>query len=295
MSGPQRVVIALDVGGSAIKSGLVSADGRVAHQERAPIDSGGPAELIVATLQAAIERQLALLGRIGRTGLAGVALGFPGPFDYANGVCYIPAGQHKYEAIYGLNLRAELGARLGLDGLPIVFRNDAEAAIVGEARYGAGRGHDRLLGITLGTGLGAAFLDRGAPVRAGGRVPPNGELYAEPYRGAIADDTFSARGLRARLLAADPSAGDLAAAAAAAQAGSAALRAAFAEFGADLGAFLAPYVSAFGAEQVLVLGGLAHALDLFGPSLSAALPVPARPGALGADAALLGAANLLLA
>lgn len=294
MSGPQRVVIALDVGGSAVKSGMVSADGQVAHQERAPIDSSGSAGLIVSTLQAAIERQLALIGRAGRTGLAGVAFGFPGPFDYANGVCYIPTGQQKYEAIYGLDLRAELGRRLGLDGLSIVFRNDAEAAIVGEARYGAGRGHNRLLGITLGTGLGAAFLDRGAPVREGARVPPNGELYAEPYRGAIADDTFSARGLRARLHAADPSADDLAAAAAAAQNGAPELRAAFAEFGAELGTFLAPYVSKFGADMVLVLGGLAHALDLFGPSLAAALPVPARPGALGADAALLGAADLLL-
>jgi glucokinase len=285
------MAIALDVGGSSVKSGVVRAGGQVSYRAYAKLDATGPAEAIIAALQAAIERQLR---RADRAWLRGIAFGFPGPFDYPSGVCYIPSGQHKYEAIYGLDLRAALRARLGMGDIPIVFRNDAEAAIVGEARYGAGRGYARVLGITLGTGLGAAFLANGVPVRAGDRVPPNGELYAEPFRGAMSDDTFSSRGLRARLQALDPAAGDVAAAAAAATAGDARLRAGFAAFGADLGAFLEPYVRRFGAEAVLVLGGIARALELFQDSLAAALTVPAVAGALGTDAALLGAAEPLL-
>jgi hypothetical protein len=158
----------------------------VSRRAYAPIDSSGAAEQIVAALQAAIERHIR---RIQPHSLRGIAFGFPGPFDYPNGVSYI-RGVQKYESIYSLDLRAALRERLGAGDLPIVFRNDAEAAIVGEARYGAARGYDRLIGLTLGTGLGSAFLELGAPVRGGERVPPNGELYAERYRGAMADDLF---------------------------------------------------------------------------------------------------------
>jgi hypothetical protein len=60
-----------------------------------------------------------------------------------------------------------------------------------------------------------------------------------------------------------------------------------------LGAFLAPYVRDFGAEIVLVLGGIARSLALFQSDLASMLPVPVVAGALGTDAALLGAADLL--
>jgi glucokinase len=284
-------VIALDVGGSSVKSGVVRAGGRVHRRAYAPIDSSGTAEQIVAALQSAIERHMR---HIRRGTLRGIAFGFPGPFDYSRGVSYIGDVQKKYDAIYGLDLRAALRGRLGVGDLPIVFRNDAEAAIVGEARYGAARGYDRLIGVTLGTGCGSAFLERGTPVRSGDRVPPNGELYAELYHGAMADDLFSARGLRARLQATDPAIDNLANAAAAALAGDTRLSAGFAAFGSDLGAFLAPYVRDFGAEIVLVLGGIARSLGLFQSNLASMLPVPVLAGALGTDAALLGAADLLL-
>ncbi len=291
MSAGIAAVIALDVGGSSVKSGVVRADGRVQHQAQTPIDSSGAAELIVTTLQSAIERQLQ---QVERGILRGIAFGFPGPFDYAQGVSYIGGVQKKYEAIYGLDLHTTLRQRLGVGDLPIVFRNDAEAAIVGEARYGAVRGYERLIGVTLGTGCGSAFLERGTPVRSGDRVPPNGELYAEPFGRAIADDVFSTRGLRTRLQAIDPTIDDLAHAAGAALAGDTSLRAGFAAFGSDLGTFLAPYVRDFDAEVVLVLGGIARSLALFHTSLARMLPVPAVAGTLGADAALLGAADLLL-
>jgi hypothetical protein len=50
---------------------------------------------------------------------------------------------------------------------------------------------------------------------------------------------------------------------------------------------------AFAAEAVLVLGRIAGAMDLFGPSLRQALSLPALPGERGPEAALLGAADLL--
>jgi glucokinase len=71
-----------------------------------------------------------------------------------------------------------------------------------------------------------------------------------------------------------------------------ALAQAFASFGADLGAFLRPFVSDFGADAVLVTGGITEAWGHFAPSLRRALSVPVLKGTLGTRAALLGASAL---
>jgi glucokinase len=284
------LVIALDVGGTSVKSALVAPGGRVVGEPAVtPIHSSGEAERILETFVRIISTYL----RQAQTSpVLGVAFGFPGPFDYPAGICLIE-NVEKYQAIYGVDMREALRARLDLGDLPVLFRNDAEAAVVGEARYGAGRAYRRLIGVTLGTGCGSAFLVDGAPVTSGPGVPPNGWLYPVPFRGLRADDVFSRRGLEARLRSAGVMERDVKDAAAAARAGEVGARRVFEAFGADLGTFLNSFAAAFAAEAVLVLGRIAGAMDLFGPTLRQALSIPALPGERGPDAALLGAADLL--
>jgi glucokinase len=287
---PGARVIALDVGGTSVKSALVAQRGCVIGEPTiTPIDSSGGAEGILETFTQIIRTHL---GQAPSSNVIGVALGFPGPFDYAGGICLIE-GVEKYGAIHGVDIRSALQARLHLRDLPILFRNDAEAAVLGEARYGAGRDYRRLIGVTLGTGCGSAFLVDGLPVTSGPGVPPNGWLYPILFGGIRADDAFSRRGLEARLQAAGVTERNLRAAAAAARAGNAAARQVFESFGADLGTFLNAFAVAFAVEAVLVLGRIAGAMDLFGPFLRRALSVPALPGERGSEAALLGAADLL--
>jgi glucokinase len=287
---PSERVIALDVGGTSVKSALVAPGGQVIERPSITlIDSSGEADSILTTFAQIIR---AHLGESQTSDLIGVALGFPGPFDYAAGICLIQ-GVEKYGAIYGLNMRDALRARLDLGDLPILFRNDAEAAVVGEARYGAGQDYRRLVGVTLGTGCGSAFLVDGIPVTSGPGVPPNGWLYPVLFRGLRADDVFSRRGLEARLRAESVTERNVKDAAEAARAGDAGAHQVFETFGADLGTFLNSFAVAFAAELVLVLGRIAGAMDLFGPPLRQALSVHALPGERGPDAALLGAADLL--
>jgi glucokinase len=280
-------VIALDVGGSSAKSAVVVPGGQVlgAVQE-APVDSAGSADAILGSLARAIANHLADVVP------AGIGLGFPGPFDYAAGISWI-TGVEKFEALYGLDVRRGLRQRLGLADVPMFFRNDAEAAIVGEASYGAGQGRQRLIGVTLGTGLGSAFVVAGQPVTSGPGVPAQGWLYPVLFRGQRADDCFSRRGLLARLQAAGMARADVKPAADAARRGERAIRQVFASFGADLGTFLDPFAVAFGAEAVLIAGGLAGALDLFLDPLQQAVSVPVLPARRGAEAALLGVAELV--
>jgi glucokinase len=286
MSEAAARVIALDVGGTSVKSGIVAAGGVVIGPAvLTPLDSLGRAEVVLDALAAIVRGHLPSAG--GQS-LAGLAIGFPSPFDYDTGVCRI-RNQNKFDALYGVNVRDALRSRVPCDLAPIVFRNDAEAAIVGEARYGAGRPYTRLVGVTLGTGLGSAFVVEGQPVK----IPEEEWLYRKPFHGIRADDWFSRRGIEARLVAlgAPP---DVRAAAEAARAGDARIRGVFTDLGGELASFLGPFVDAFGAEVVLVMGRIAGAFDLFGPGLSKGLGVLALLTERPDEAALLGAAELLL-
>jgi glucokinase len=65
----------------------------------------------------------------------------------------------------------------------------------------------------------------------------------------------------------------------------------FREFGEDLGQFLRPFVYDFNADVLIVLGGIANALNYFRSELEAQLDIPVYPGNFQ-DAALLGVTKL---
>ncbi|MBL8148119.1 MAG: ROK family protein [Anaerolineae bacterium] len=293
------VIIALDVGGSSVKSGLIDPewlrhppDPFPITQIRAsttPVQTEAAAPVVLGALASVIRLEMA---NAGERPVMGVGFGFPSPFDYERGICLIDH-IYKYQALYGMDVGAALREKLGLPDLRITFRNDAEAAIVAEAVFGAGRPYRRVIGLTLGTGLGSSFVIDGVRQTSGPGVPAQsgGFLFPEPYRDATADDFFSTRGLLKRLHEADASVGSVADGAARATSGDTRIAAVFAAWGAELGVFLADYALDFQPEAVVLLGGIARAFDLFAPALSAAAGVPALPSALGEAAALIGAAE----
>jgi glucokinase len=107
--------------------------------------------------------------------------------------------RHKLRAIYGVNLKDELNERLELPQKFIIrFENDAWTFLRGEAWLGAARGFRRAVGITLGTGLGSAFMVGDRVVLEGAGIPPKGSIYDLPYEGGIVEDKISRRGIIAR-------------------------------------------------------------------------------------------------
>jgi glucokinase len=114
-----------------------------------------------------------------------------------------------------------------------------------------------------------------------------------PFRGMQrADDMFSTRGLLVRLREHGIDATDIVSALRSSEKDPRALSVTFTSFYSDLGAFLRPFVSDFGADAVLVTGGIAGAWEHFVASLRRALSVPVLKGTLGTQAGLLGAAAL---
>jgi glucokinase len=279
------VVGALDIGGTHVTAGRVWLSGATVEPgARVRLAYSGGAPLLERILEAA--RSVATP----ETDRFGVAA--PGPFDYATGVCLV---SHKLPGLYGVDLRRELAVALGLAGGSVSFVNDAEAFLLGEWWTGAARGHARVLGVTLGAGLGSAFLASGRIVRDGPGVPAEAELYRLSFRGAPVEETISRGALLARY-GADPDTGrDVQQIAERARAGEGRARLVFEELGADLGEFLRPSLEAFRPTCLVVGGAIAHAWELLRPTLAPALAdvrrlVVTRAARID-DAALLGAAR----
>jgi glucokinase len=99
----KQLVIALDVGGSSVKSAVVAATSRieVAVSEHS-IDSTASAAEVLETFATVITGHLENC-----TEVRGIGVAFPGPFDYEQGILLIQ-GQQKYDALYGLHVSASL-------------------------------------------------------------------------------------------------------------------------------------------------------------------------------------------
>ncbi len=279
------VVIGLDVGGSSIKHGVVDlANPFATTPQTTPINSRGSQDEIIHTFASIIHTHWQKNPIISKVGF-----GFPGPFSYDTGVSNI-TGLEKYESIYGLNIKNLLVKKLSLSNIDIRFRNDAEAAIVGESLYGIGKSFKRLIGITLGTGFGSAFIANGNVVTDGDKVPLNGWLYPITFKGKRADDVFSTRGLSERFKEANIYHESLATL----EPSETGVKKVYAEFGSDLGTFLKPFVEAFQADCVIILGGIAGAYHLFANQVSDELGSDTilHKGILNERAPLLGIANL---
>lgn len=199
----------------------------------------------------------------------GVAV--PGPFDEAGGVGWFE-GVGKLEALHGFDLGAAL--RSGLRARPsrVSFVNDAVAFALGEWRAGAARGHRRVVCLTLGTGVGSAFLDDGRAVVRGPLVPPDGHAYRLTCDGAPLEDTVSRRALRRRYAEETGDAvADVHTIAERARAGETAARAVVGEAMHALGVTMAPWLDRFGASALVVGGSIAGSWDLLAPALTAGL------------------------
>ena len=288
-------VLALDVGGSAVKSGLVSGDGRIVDLAPAAIDSSAPAPALVR----ALARVLAAGLRAAETRVCGVGVAIPGPFDYVRGVSLMT---HKFAALKDVHLGESLRAALPeTAGLPFRFMHDANAFLAGEMWRGAGRGLRRCLGVTLGTGIGVSCRTDGEfLVNALGSPAPEVSVWSRPYKDGTVEDAVSTRGLvgRYRLVRPEYPAGDGAKGIAdAARRGDPEAARIFAGLGEDLAAVLLPVCERFFPERIIFGGRIANDFALFGAPLNAALSrssvvTQAVPAGLGGRAALLGAAGL---
>ena len=245
------------------------------------------------------EALTASLAALGTRRLAGLGCAMPSPFDYAEGVARFEPGQ-KYEKLNGSMVGAELRHALHLEAsLPVLFINDATAFSVAEVWVGAAAGYTKVVGVTLGTGFGTAFMCGGLPVIHGESVPPRGCLWEQPYDSGIADECFSTRGFVGEYQRiSGRSVSGVRAMSDRAKGGDDAAMVCFRVMGRRLSELLAPWLVRFSAEAVVFGGNISRAYDLWGPAFEhgfeeAAPGVDVLCGKLHEDAGVIGAARVL--
>ncbi|HMI44931.1 MAG TPA: ROK family protein, partial [Gemmatimonadaceae bacterium] len=138
-----RLAGAIDIGGTAIKIGIVDEDGTIIRRERVPTsEDGEPVSLvnaIVATLQPMLDT-----AKGDKNAASGIGVSVAGFLD-----------PRRLGMIHNANLLAlrEFPLRRTLEkrfSLECPLEVDSNAAVVAEYRHGAGRDSTRLLGVTLG-------------------------------------------------------------------------------------------------------------------------------------------------
>ena len=138
--------IGIDLGGTNIKGALVSAEGDILKEFSLPTRVGLGPEAVAARIG-----QVIMQLSDGEAAIGGVGVGCPGTVDDASGVVRFAANL----SFANFDLRSALRA---YTSLPIRLGNDANAAALGEALFGCGKGAESTIVVTLGTGVGGGVV-----------------------------------------------------------------------------------------------------------------------------------------
>ncbi|QRG70182.1 ROK family protein [Brevibacillus choshinensis] len=145
--------IGLDLGGTKILAGLVDSEGRVVSQKQLPTSSEDGEKAVISRVLAAIEAVM-LEVSVDRNQIRGVGIASAGVIDSA-----------KKEVIFASNLGwrdVPIGNLIQERfDLPASLMNDANASAVAEWMWGAGKGTQNMIYVTVSTGVGAGIICNG--------------------------------------------------------------------------------------------------------------------------------------
>jgi glucokinase len=319
------LILALDIGGTKLACGVADIEGRLKSRAAEPTDQhASPREIferLVALSQTAINDSGS-----GPKDIVAVGISYGGPVAYDAGTTITC---HHLSGWEDIPLKEWARERFGL---PVEMDNDANVAALGEAVYGAGKGHPCLLYLTVSSGIGGGVIlggkiHRGVSSLAGeiGHtvLEPNGPVCTCGKRGCLealasgwsiarrakealqspAEQALSGQTSKRSLLSNLPPDDVTAQAVAqAAEAGDALALSIINETAGYLGRGIAAGINILNPSIVVIGGGVSKAGDILFTPLRAAVEKYAVegiakaaaivPAALGDDAAILGAAAL---
>jgi len=146
-----RLTLGIDIGGTKVAAGLVDASGTILFQTRVPMIPTGTAESGFGAVVNAVNEVFAARPDA-RTFLAGIGICSPGPLDPRGGVVINPPNLPCWR---NFPLAAEVERVFGIRAC---IDNDANAAGLAEAIWGAGVGYRDVFYATLGTGIGTGIV-----------------------------------------------------------------------------------------------------------------------------------------
>jgi glucokinase len=144
--------IGVDLGGTTVKTGLVTTDGAIVTHSKFPsLAEDGPSA-VIAQIKKSID---VVLQQVNGGRVIGIGIGSPGIVEKQGGVVMDPPNMSQWDSVaLGDEIEKSFNTRVEVE-------NDANAAAIAEARFGAGKNFPDFLFVIWGTGVGGGIiLDR---------------------------------------------------------------------------------------------------------------------------------------
>ena len=137
-------IVGVDVGGTTIKSALLSPKGSILRRHEVRTEAKKGAKEIIKRIFSSIEE-------VKEEGILGIGIGSPGPMDYRKGIITNPVNL----PFKNTPLKKIVGGKFKV---PVFLDNDANCFALAEALFGQGKPYNNVVGITLGTGFGGGLV-----------------------------------------------------------------------------------------------------------------------------------------
>ncbi len=151
----KRYTIGVDIGGQSSKIGVVTEDAEIVARGVLDMKGFGPDDASLF-LDSLCEEISALAEGVGLEEVKGIGVGAPNGNYYTGNIEFAP--NLPWAKDKAVHLSDGISRRLGL---PVTVTNDANAAAIGEMTYGAAKGMQDFIEITLGTGVGSGIVTGG--------------------------------------------------------------------------------------------------------------------------------------
>jgi len=139
-----RNSIGIDLGGTNIKTALVTSNGRIIKKYEAKTEAIKGTKTVINNIISSIKKVKS--GKIG-----GIGIGSPGPLNYRTGTVLNPVNL----PFRNIPLRKIIQNKFKINTF---LDNDANCFTLAEATFGAGKKYENIVGVTLGTGLGGGIV-----------------------------------------------------------------------------------------------------------------------------------------
>ena len=236
-------ILALDIGGTAVKYGVFGGDSTFGQFSVA--DDDGRERLPEKIIACVAQNETECIG-----------ISTPGPFDFETGTGLMT---HKLKSLYRISLKEMIERQFPKRKL--LFVHDSTSFIFGALYHEPALIRENIAGVMLGTGLGYVHCVNGRAEVNCNKTPLN-PLWNQPYRNGIAENYVSATAILRKAYEKGNAFQNVKAIADAARAGDRTLLAIFTETGAQLGELLERQKKEDGFQRVIIGGQVSGAWDL---------------------------------
>lgn len=148
----KKYVVGVDLGGTNIKLGLIVQGEGIVYQTSLPTEADSGPDHVLSQIAKGIRLLMDALPDAET--IQAIGIGAPGTISWDRTTISTPP---NFPGWVSVNLRDAIQKALQMD-VPVYVENDANAAGLGSAFYGAGREFDSFIMVTLGTGVGGAII-----------------------------------------------------------------------------------------------------------------------------------------